>query len=186
MRTGFLITFLTLIAVAGCAERSPISAPDPSAIGIPVAATEPTEVVPAATPVIELVVVPAATLRIVHKSIAGGMMGLMLFVYAIPEFLTFPDLQFILPVIFQVVLLITPILYLQSDVPHGLAEIMRINPLTYIVDGYREVFYNAAWPSAARNRTVRRSGAQTPGTSASAGRVPRRRESASIIRKIER
>lgn len=58
------------------------------------------------------------------------------------------DLQFILPVAFQVVLLITPILYLQSDVPHVLAQIMRINPLTYIVEGYRQVFYDGAWPSA--------------------------------------
>jgi lipopolysaccharide transport system permease protein len=57
------------------------------------------------------------------------------------------DLQFILPVIFQVVLLITPILYLSSDVPHTLAQIMRINPLTYVVEGYRQVFYYHGWPS---------------------------------------
>ena len=58
------------------------------------------------------------------------------------------DLQFILPVAFQVVLLITPILYLAADVPHPIAEIMKINPLTYIVEGYREVFYDSGWPSA--------------------------------------
>jgi ABC-type polysaccharide/polyol phosphate export permease len=58
------------------------------------------------------------------------------------------DLQFILPVLFQVVLLITPILYSTDAVPHPLARIMRVNPLTYIVVGYRNVLYNSTWPSA--------------------------------------
>jgi lipopolysaccharide transport system permease protein len=57
------------------------------------------------------------------------------------------DLVYILPVAFQVVLLVTPILYLPSDVPPVLARIMRVNPLTYIVDGYRQVFYSHGWPS---------------------------------------
>jgi ABC-type polysaccharide/polyol phosphate export permease len=45
------------------------------------------------------------------------------------------------------VLLATPILYLAKDVPHPLQQIMRVNALTYIVDGYRRVFYDGAWPS---------------------------------------
>lgn len=58
------------------------------------------------------------------------------------------DLQFILPVAFQVVLLFTPILYLAKDAPHPIAQIMRVNPLTYVVEGYRHVFYSQGWPSA--------------------------------------
>jgi homopolymeric O-antigen transport system permease protein len=73
-------------------------------------------------------------------------LGFGLFLAIVTAFLR--DLQFMLPVLFQVVLLITPILYLASDVPAPLARIMRINPLTYIVEGYRDVFYDAAWPSA--------------------------------------
>jgi lipopolysaccharide transport system permease protein len=73
-------------------------------------------------------------------------LGFGLFLAILTAFLR--DLQFILPVIFQVVLLITPILYLQSDVPHVLQQIMRINPLTYIVEGYQGVFYDSSWPSA--------------------------------------
>jgi lipopolysaccharide transport system permease protein len=73
-------------------------------------------------------------------------LGLSLFLAIMTVFLR--DLQFILPVAFQVVLLITPILYLASDVPHPLAQIMRVNPLTYIVKGYQQVFFNDAWPSA--------------------------------------
>jgi homopolymeric O-antigen transport system permease protein len=57
------------------------------------------------------------------------------------------DLVYILPVAFQVVLLITPILYLRADVPPSLARIMRVNPLTYITEGYRQVFYSHGWPS---------------------------------------
>ena len=72
-------------------------------------------------------------------------LGFGLFLAIVTAFLR--DLQFMLPVAFQVVLLITPILYLPSDVPHALAEIMRINPLTYLVDGYRHVFYEGGWPS---------------------------------------
>jgi homopolymeric O-antigen transport system permease protein len=73
-------------------------------------------------------------------------LGCGLFLSALTVFLR--DLQFILPVLFQVVLLITPILYLPSDVPSPLARIMHVNPLTYIVDAYRQVFYDGAWPSA--------------------------------------
>lgn len=73
-------------------------------------------------------------------------LGFGLFLAIMTAFLR--DLQFILPLIFQVVLLITPILYLSSDVPHPLAQIMRVNPLTYIVEGYRHVFYDHGWPSA--------------------------------------
>lgn len=73
-------------------------------------------------------------------------LGFALFLAIATAFLR--DLQFILPVAFQVVLLITPILYLSADVPHPIAEIMRVNPLTYIVEGYRAVFYDDAWPSA--------------------------------------
>lgn len=73
-------------------------------------------------------------------------LGFALFLSIATAFLR--DLQFILPVAFQVVLLFTPILYLAADVPHPIAEIMRVNPLTYIVEGYREVFYDNGWPSA--------------------------------------
>ena len=60
-------------------------------------------------------------------------LGFALFLSVATAFLR--DLQFILPVVFQVVLLITPILYTAASLPHPLAELMRINPLTYIVDG---------------------------------------------------
>jgi ABC-type polysaccharide/polyol phosphate export permease len=74
-------------------------------------------------------------------------LGFALFLAVITVFLR--DLQFMLPVLFQVVLLATPILYLARDVPHPLAQIMRVNPLTYIVTAYRSVFYDGNWPSAA-------------------------------------
>lgn len=73
-------------------------------------------------------------------------LGFALFLAVATAFLR--DLQFILPVAFQVVLLLTPILYLSSDAPQPIAQIMRINPLTYIVEGYRAVFYDDSWPSA--------------------------------------
>jgi ABC-type polysaccharide/polyol phosphate export permease len=73
-------------------------------------------------------------------------LGCCLFLAIATAFLR--DLQFVLPLAFQVVLLITPILYLSKDVPAPLAKIMRVNPLTYIVDGYRAVFYDGGWPSA--------------------------------------
>ena len=72
-------------------------------------------------------------------------LGFGLFLAIVTAFLR--DLQFILPVAFQVVLLFTPILYLAKDVPHPIAQIMRVNPLTYVVEGYREVFYSQGWPS---------------------------------------
>jgi lipopolysaccharide transport system permease protein len=73
-------------------------------------------------------------------------LGFALFLAIATAFLR--DLQFILPVAFQVVLLFTPILYLAADAPPLIAHIMKVNPLTYIVEGYRAVFYDNAWPSA--------------------------------------
>lgn len=73
-------------------------------------------------------------------------LGIGLFLAGVTVFLR--DLQFILPVLFQLVLLITPILYERKDAPAGVSHIIRVNPLTYIVEGYRQVFYYDGWPSA--------------------------------------
>jgi homopolymeric O-antigen transport system permease protein len=73
-------------------------------------------------------------------------LGFGLFLAALTVFMR--DLQFILPVVFQVVLLMTPILYGAADAPAGVSRIIRINPLTYLVEGYRNVFYYDQWPSA--------------------------------------
>lgn len=72
-------------------------------------------------------------------------LGFALLLAVVTAFLR--DLVYILPVAFQVVLLVTPILFLASDVPQPLQQIMRVNPLTYIVEGYREVLYDNGWPS---------------------------------------
>lgn len=73
-------------------------------------------------------------------------LGFGLFLAIVTAFLR--DLQFMLTVLFQVVLLITPILYSKADAPHGLGRIIQINPLTYIVESYRDVFFYDTWPSA--------------------------------------
>lgn len=58
----------------------------------------------------------------------------------------FRDLQHILGIIIQLLFYATPIAYSIKQVPENLQWIVKINPMSYLIDGYREIFYNGAMP----------------------------------------
>ena len=58
----------------------------------------------------------------------------------------FRDLQHILGIIIQLLFYATPIAYSIKQVPENLQWIVKINPMSYLIDGYREIFYNRAMP----------------------------------------
>lgn len=58
----------------------------------------------------------------------------------------FRDLQHILGIIIQLLFYATPIAYSIKQVPENLQWIVKINPMSYLIDGYREIFYNKAMP----------------------------------------
>lgn len=57
----------------------------------------------------------------------------------------FPDMLQFINVILQVVMWSTPILYSISVFPPTIQQILRLNPLFYIVQGYRESLLSSGW-----------------------------------------
>ena len=58
----------------------------------------------------------------------------------------FRDLQHFIGVALQLLFYATPIVYSAESIPANLAWILKMNPMTYIIDGYRAIFYNQTMP----------------------------------------
>jgi len=57
------------------------------------------------------------------------------------------DLLYLLPVLFQVLTLFTPIFYSIDALPGSLQTIARLNPIYQLVDSYQRIFFEGTWPS---------------------------------------
>lgn len=56
------------------------------------------------------------------------------------------DLQHIIGVVMQLLFYATPIVYAVSSIPENFRWILKLNPMTYIIDGYRSMFYSHTMP----------------------------------------
>lgn len=59
----------------------------------------------------------------------------------------FRDLQHILGIIIQLLFYATPIVYSIKSVPENLKWIVKVNPMSYIIESYRNIFYNKINPN---------------------------------------
>ena len=59
----------------------------------------------------------------------------------------FRDLQHILGIIMQLLFYATPIVYSMDSVPANFKWLVKINPMSYLIEGYRAIFYNKTMPS---------------------------------------
>ena len=59
----------------------------------------------------------------------------------------FRDLLHLLSIFVQLLFYATPIVYSISNVPANLQWLVKINPMSYIIDAYRNIFYNKTMPS---------------------------------------
>lgn len=59
----------------------------------------------------------------------------------------FRDLQHLIGVALQLLFYATPIVYATDTIPEGFKWILNINPMTYVINGYRDVFYNQVTPN---------------------------------------
>lgn len=71
-------------------------------------------------------------------------LGLSLIVSSVTVF--FRDLQHFIGVILQLLFYATPIVYSIQTIPEQYRWILKINPMTYIIEGYRDIFYNHCMP----------------------------------------
>lgn len=58
----------------------------------------------------------------------------------------FRDLIHILGIIMQLLFYATPIVYSMDAVPENFKWIVKLNPMSYLIDGYRNIFYNKTMP----------------------------------------
>ena len=56
------------------------------------------------------------------------------------------DLQHFIGVFLQLLFYATPIVYAADTIPEEFAWILKLNPMTYIINGYRDIFYNQTMP----------------------------------------
>ena len=59
----------------------------------------------------------------------------------------FRDLFHLLGVFMQLLFYATPIVYSIDSVPANLQWILRLNPMSYLIDAYRAIFYNKTMPN---------------------------------------
>ena len=59
----------------------------------------------------------------------------------------FRDLLHLLGILIQLLFYATPIVYSIGSVPANLQWIVKINPMSYLIDGYRSIFYNKTMPN---------------------------------------
>ena len=58
----------------------------------------------------------------------------------------FRDLQHILGIIMQLLFYATPIVYSMDSVPANFRWLVKINPMSYLIESYRAIFYNKTLP----------------------------------------
>lgn len=59
----------------------------------------------------------------------------------------FRDLLHLLGIFMQLLFYATPIVYSSSAVPASLQWVLKLNPMTYLIDAYRAIFYNKVSPN---------------------------------------
>ena len=58
----------------------------------------------------------------------------------------FRDLLHMLGILIQLLFYATPIVYSMESVPEKFHWLVKINPMTYLINGYRDIFYNKTMP----------------------------------------
>jgi lipopolysaccharide transport system permease protein len=56
------------------------------------------------------------------------------------------DILQLLPILLQLLMLVTPVVYQRTDVPQSMRFLTDYNPLFYLVESYRRIFYYGVWP----------------------------------------
>lgn len=58
----------------------------------------------------------------------------------------FRDLQHFIGILLQILFYMTPIVYSGETIPDNFKWLLNINPMSYIIMGYRDIFYNQTMP----------------------------------------
>lgn len=72
------------------------------------------------------------------------LLGISLIISSISVYVR--DLQHLIGVVLQLLFYAAPIVYAPEVIPENFKWIIDINPMTYIINGYRDIFYNQTAP----------------------------------------
>lgn len=72
------------------------------------------------------------------------LLGISLIVSSVTVY--FRDLQHFIGVLLQLLFYATPIVYSLETIPENFRWILKLNPMTYIIEGFRDIFYNQTMP----------------------------------------
>ena len=84
-------------------------------------------------------------LQLIYYSFALTVLGLSLSYLTGSVVVFFRDLSQVITIILQVGVWITPIMWRLEILPPALQKVMKLNPLYYIVTGYRDALVNKQW-----------------------------------------
>lgn len=73
------------------------------------------------------------------------LLGISLIVSSVTVY--FRDLQHFIGVLLQLFFYATPIVYSLETIPENFRWILKLNPMTYVIEGYRAIFYNQQMPN---------------------------------------
>ncbi len=66
----------------------------------------------------------------------------------------FRDLEHFVQIILMLLFYATPIVYSTESIPENIRGIIRLNPMTHIIEGYRHIFYRQIKPDFSELGTV--------------------------------
>ena len=72
------------------------------------------------------------------------LIGISLIVSSITVY--FRDLQHFIGILLQLLFYATPIVYAPNTIPENFQWILKFNPMTYVINGYRDIFYYKQMP----------------------------------------
>lgn len=85
------------------------------------------------------------TLQIVYYTFAMTVLGLALCYFTSAVVIFFKDLSQLIAIVLQVGVWVTPIMWQITVLPKPLQSVIKLNPLFYIVRGYRQALYDKEW-----------------------------------------
>jgi ABC-type polysaccharide/polyol phosphate export permease len=76
-------------------------------------------------------------------SVSLFVLGIVWFTSAIEPF--WPDIKNIISILLQFLFYLTPVFWKSESVPERMLFVLKLNPLYYIINGFRESFFSSGW-----------------------------------------
>lgn len=90
---------------------------------------------------------PAAFLYLPFVMVVEYFMALGMTMLSAAITVYFRDMEHILGILLQAWMFLTPIMYSTSDIPESIRPVFKLNPMSFIIDAYRDILYYSRLPN---------------------------------------